>query len=85
MDKGRMKSGLAGIRSYYRVPAFRGGSVLFYGERYEITSARSGRIRVRHSLNGLRLTLHPTWRVEYIGESEEAWPGMNRCFEEGEK
>lgn len=64
---------MAYIRSYYRVPAKRGGRVrlgIGFGGRYAgrigvIASAPDQYLRVRLD-DGERLILHPTWEVDYL-------------------
>jgi hypothetical protein len=52
------------VRSTYGVPAKRGGHILFDGEPGVIMSA-SHLLHVR-MIDGERVLLHPTWRVEYL-------------------
>lgn len=55
------------IRRQYKVPARRGGRVLFKGQPGVITSARGCYIRVR--LDGEKRSgiYHPTWEMVYLG------------------
>ncbi|MEK2647460.1 hypothetical protein [Bdellovibrio sp. BCCA] len=54
---------LAYIRNYYQVPAKRGATVKFQGKEYRITSAKGAYLRVNDGAK--KITIHPTWRVEY--------------------
>jgi hypothetical protein len=60
------------IRDYYKVPAKRGGKIIYSGDgvpkKGTIKSAKSGRLRVL--LEGYKhlVTLHPTWEIEYLTE-----------------
>jgi len=67
------------IRRTYRVPAFQGGLIRFFGIEYQIKSAYGSKLRVEQPLTCERLILHPTWKVEYLNESSDNWPGMNNC------
>lgn len=55
------------VRSYYKVPAKRGGRVIADGKPGVITGFSDQYIRVR--LDGERVSRnwHPTWRMEYVG------------------
>lgn len=54
------------VRTYYKVPAKRGGRVVVDGKAGRITSFRGGYIRVRFDDGPLfSVPCHPTWRVEY--------------------
>lgn len=54
------------IRTYYKVPAKRGGKVLYKGMHGVITSARGGYLRIR--LDGEKRigSYHPTWEITYL-------------------
>jgi len=57
------------IRNYYKVPAKRGGKIIFdYPDPRigVITSAQGHYIRVRFPEHKHSLILHPTWKVEYL-------------------
>lgn len=63
------------IRRAYGVPAKRGGRIKYTGNPHSvcfgrITSARNGRLRVLldDRVPGYRgrVTLHPTWEIEYL-------------------
>lgn len=62
------------IRSYYRVPAKRGGRIRFRGEPGTITGTTDGgRLIVRPDVRKYKSTrwiLHPTWQVEYLEEGK---------------
>jgi hypothetical protein len=61
------------VRSYYGVPAARGQRVTFDGSPGRITGFRDSYILVRlDSEPGRLLTLHPTWRVDYLTEGTTA-------------
>lgn len=53
------------IRRYYKVPAKRGGKVLFKGQQGKITGHYGPYLRIR--LEGQRRSgiFHPTWEIEY--------------------
>ncbi|KAF1698315.1 hypothetical protein CSC62_05240 [Pseudoxanthomonas jiangsuensis] len=61
---------MAWVRRNYRVPAKRGGRVLYTGcgraEYGTIKSASNGRLNVQ--LDGVKHTMpfHPTWELSYI-------------------
>jgi hypothetical protein len=64
------------IRDCYKVPAKRGGKILFTGNDGEdapgepiegvIVGARNAYLRVRLGSSNRVVTLHPTWMVEYL-------------------
>lgn len=56
------------IRKHYQVPAKRGGRVRFHGfVTGTIVSARGAYLKVRcDEIAQRHLTLHPTWKVEYL-------------------
>lgn len=51
------------IREFYGVPAKRGMSILFRGEKYFILSARYLKLRVWNAKG--TITINPTWQVDY--------------------
>lgn len=53
------------IRNHYKVPAKRGLRVRFQGRSGVITGTVDAHLRVRMD-DGERVTLHPTWQVEYL-------------------
>ena len=68
------------IRSYYKVPAKRGGRIKYidgFGTSWfcRIMSARDGRLRVlpddRIKNCNTRLILHPTWNLEYLEDNDK--------------
>ena len=58
------------IRSYYGVPARRGGRVRYYGGEVDqmgtIMSARGGYLRIQLDGHGKSFNFHPTWKLEYL-------------------
>jgi hypothetical protein len=65
--------GMAYIRTYYRVPAKRGGRVRLLDERITegtIVGATNSYIRVRPDDGGPVELRHPTWEVEYLTAPE---------------
>ena len=54
------------IRRYYRVPAKRGGRVLYDGKPGTIVWTDGPYLRIR--LDGVRgvASYHPLWRIEYL-------------------
>lgn len=58
------------IRSYYRVPAKRGGRVEYTGEKTPregvITSATNGRLNIRLDGEKHAYPFHPTWELRYL-------------------
>lgn len=58
------------IRSYYGVPAKRNGKIVFDGAPCVIVGTQNQYLRVRRVNNGKVITIHPTWRVEYV----DSWP-----------
>ena len=67
------------IRRTYGVPAKRGGRVRYTGSEHAkgpqdgtITGTRGGRLRIRLDGDSYSLPFHPTWKLEYLTESEEA-------------
>lgn len=60
--------GLRYVRDRYRVPARRGGRVWIDGRVGTITSA-SHHIRVRFDGERHSTPCHPTWRVEYLDDT----------------
>ena len=56
------------IRKAYKVPAKRGGKILFNGNSGIIVGSKNHYLRVK--LDGMKhiCSLHPTWDVEYIIE-----------------
>lgn len=53
------------VREHYAVPAKRGGRLRFLGVEGTIISAIHQNLRVRMD-DGRTVTLHPTWKVEYL-------------------
>lgn len=68
------------IRTAYNVPAKRGAMICYTGSAHgqpltgRIVGARNQYLRVRFEGWPRVTTLHPTWEVEYIAESEDASP-----------
>lgn len=60
------------IRSFYGVPAKRGGRVRFFGKAGTITSAKGPHLRVRFDGERRSRCLHPTWGVEYVNADKPA-------------
>lgn len=64
------------IRDCYGVPAKRNRRVVYKGERYPrlgtITGSVPGELTLRVMLDGDKrsVLLHPTWKLEYIGDGE---------------
>lgn len=60
---------LAYVRTYYRVPARRGGVILYTGgnaPRRGVILSATHSLRVRWEDDGTRARLHPTWEVAYL-------------------
>jgi hypothetical protein len=61
---------MAYIREHYKVPAKRGGRIIYTGGRFPMTGtivgSRNAHLRVR--MDGFKRIeeLHPTWNVEYV-------------------
>lgn len=57
------------IRSYYKVPAKRGGRVLYDGQPGTIVWTDGPYLRIR--LDGVRgvASYHPMWKIEYAATS----------------
>lgn len=62
------------IRDHYGVPAKRGRQIRYTGGGYpavgDIVGARGQYLRVRFVGDDGIHTLHPTWKVEYLAETE---------------
>lgn len=54
------------IRSYYGVPAKKGGKVVFDGKPGVITGYRNASLLVRLDGEKHSVPVHPTWRMEYL-------------------
>ena len=58
------------IRTYYRVPAKRGGRVIYTGSagarQGTITGSRGARILIRLDGEPNAMVFHPTWQIEYL-------------------
>lgn len=59
------------IRSYYRVPAKRGGRIEYTGSnskgrRGVITGSRGARLLIRFDDDGRTYVFHPTWEIKYL-------------------
>ncbi|MDR7278910.1 hypothetical protein [Catenuloplanes atrovinosus] len=63
---------LAYIRRRYAVPARRGARVLVDGQPGRITRSEGARLYVRLDGRKTSVVTHPTWRVEYLGQSPAA-------------
>ena len=62
-----MKGGMEYIRKHYRVPARRGGRILFRGcAMGTIRSADGAYLRVKLDEFNRAVLIHPTWEVEYL-------------------
>jgi hypothetical protein len=63
-----MTGGMKEIRKQYRVPAKRGGKVLFeyIGKICTITSAAQSHRLVIKDDDGKRYLVHPTWMMRYL-------------------
>lgn len=57
---------LSYIASVYKVPAARGGRVIFNGKPGVITGAANGYLLVRFDDKKRAAPCHPTWRMEYL-------------------
>ena len=61
---------MAWVRKNYRVPAQRGGRVIYTGSGREeygtITSAMGGRVNIRLDGQKHAHTFHPTWELRYL-------------------
>lgn len=59
------------IRSYYKVPAKRGGRVEYFGSNPAhfgtITGAAGHRILIRLDGDDCPTVFHPTWKIRYLG------------------
>lgn len=75
-----MKGGMQNIRDTYRVPAKRGGRVVYSGDPYRpdrkgtITgTSQNGQayIRLRLDGNNYSQNYHPTWQIEYLPDGAE--------------
>ena len=59
------------IRSYYGVPAKRGGRVVYEGSGTErfgtITGSYGAHLRIRLDGEAHSSVYHPTWRMRYLG------------------
>lgn len=66
------------IRSYYSVPARRGGRVEYLGggkpQLGTITGARGGHIKIRLDGHKHANPYHPTWALRYLDEKTDAPP-----------
>lgn len=64
------------IRTYYRVPAKRGGRVEYTGNKGQdrrgtITGARGARLLIRFDDDKRTYVFHPTWEIRYLqGDSQ---------------
>ncbi len=61
------------IRSFYRVPAKRGGQVEYTGgpgptRQGKITGARGARLLIRFEGEKQPHVFHPTWEIRYLKE-----------------
>lgn len=54
------------VRTFYAVPAKRGGRVLFNGQPGTITGFTGPYLRVRLDGHSRPVPIHPTWRVQYL-------------------
>lgn len=54
------------IRKTYKVPAKRGGRIVFNGLPGRIVGHRSSHLRVRIDGSKRPITVHPTWEMEYL-------------------
>lgn len=54
------------IRTYYNVPAKRGGRVTFDGQPGRITGFTDQYLRVRLDGTKRSVLVHPTWRMHYL-------------------
>lgn len=66
---------LAYVRTYYQVPARRGGVILYTGgdtPRRGVILSATHLLKVRWEDNGRRARLHPTWEVTYIHDATKA-------------
>lgn len=57
------------IRKHYGVPAKRGVVIQFCGKPCVITGSSGAYLRVKSKEDSRKMTLHPTWEVEYPDES----------------
>lgn len=54
------------IRSYYGVPAKRGGRIKYKGRLGTITGSHNARLCVRLDGDKQSGDYHPTWEIEYL-------------------
>lgn len=64
------------IRSYYRVPAKRGGRVEYTGDKSNvrqgvITGSRGARLLIRFNDDNCTYVFHPTWEIRYLQEPRQ--------------
>lgn len=63
-----MRGAMEWIRKTYNVPARRGGLIRYDGKLGVIKSAKGGYLRVQLESSPRVITIHPTWRVEYLAQ-----------------
>ena len=74
------------IRDAYGVPAKRGARIKFSGDPFKpdrrgiIVGASQQYVRVRMDDEKRIWTLHPTWKIEYIGVAEAEAIRNYRCI-----
>lgn len=73
---------MAYVRSYYRVPAKRGGRIEYTGEKVPrrgvITSARNGRLYIRLEGEKFAYPFHPLWELRYLDAPTIVPKGSNQ-------
>lgn len=69
------------IQRTYRVPAKRGGRILYKGQPGTILATKGPYLRIRLDGQGYVGNYHPTWKIDYLGpDGRVIW----RSKDEGE-